>query len=364
MSPIQGFVRLRKHQFGRQQDFGTKVAATRAYPFGGTPSIDLAWTDPDIDVDSRDPVASPYRGAPDLTAPLEVVALCYNDVPLIFSAFFGGAEVPTGGGTAKTWSWEPASLTVDEVDPYTYEFGDDVLTDWFQLGDGILETFEISGPEGLGPLTASLGWRFGSVASSGSTDFPDAPVVPTAGLFVDVNGTYLYLKDGAIFIDSDPADIFNAANKISDALHTFVLRGTQEIDQKRFANGAQTFDLAGYGLGLRGIELEATWAKTADTVGIGSEADAWMSEEAVNRYVGLRFVSTVLAQTPSTFYSMDISFPMRYYTRTEGELGGNSTVILTGHAFDDEQGSGSFGGVFEATVVNTLDEAGLGLIGS
>jgi hypothetical protein len=33
VSPIQGFVRLRKHQFGRQGVFGTKVAATRAYPF-------------------------------------------------------------------------------------------------------------------------------------------------------------------------------------------------------------------------------------------------------------------------------------------------------------------------------------------
>jgi hypothetical protein len=364
MSPIQGFVRLRKHQFGRQQDFGTKVAATRAYPFSGTPDADLAWTDPDADVGSRDPVAPPYRGPSEITAPLEVSALCYNHVPLIFSAFFGGAEVPTGAGTAQTWTYEPASLTVDEVDPFTYEFGDDVLTDWFQFGDGILESFEITGPEGLGPLTASMSWRFGSAASSGSTDFPDAPVVPTGGLSVPTDDIYLYLKDGAIYIDSDATDIFNAANKISDALHTFIFRGNQEVDLKRFANGAQTFDIDAYGMGARALELECTWAKTADTVGIGSEADAWMSDTAVDRYVGLRFVSTALAQSPSTFYSMDISFPMRYYTRAEGEIGGNTTVILTGHAFDDETGSGAFGGVFESTIVNTLTEADLGLIGS
>ena len=46
---------------------------------------------------------------------------------------------PTGGGTAKTWSCDPASATLDELDPYTYEFGDDVLTDWYQDGDGVLE---------------------------------------------------------------------------------------------------------------------------------------------------------------------------------------------------------------------------------
>jgi hypothetical protein len=362
--PIQGFVRLRKHQFGRQQDFGTAVAATRAYPHSGTPDRDLGWTDPDVDVGSRDPVSAPYKGPSDLSANLTSSALCYNDIIKIFSGFFGGAEVPTGGGVAQTWTFDPASTTVDEIDPYTYEFGDDVLTDWDQLGDGIITDFEISGPEGLGVLTSSETWRFGSYASSGSTDLPDNPTVPTPGLSVAINDAYIYLKDGAIYIDSDASDIFNAANKISDALHTFTLRGTQEVDDKRFANGDQSFDIDAYGPGKRGIELECTWAKTADTVGLGSESDAWTSDTSINRYVGLRFISKVLAESPSTFYSLDISFPMRYYTRTEGEVGGNTTVILTGHAFDDEQGSGAFGGVFNAVVVNTLTEAELGLIGS
>jgi hypothetical protein len=49
--------------------------------------------------------------------------------------------------------------------------------------------------------------------------------------------------------------------------------------------------------------------------------------------------------------------PMRYYTRTEGEIGGNTTVVLTGHAFYDP---GLFTGVFDSVIVNTLAETGLG----
>ena len=65
--PVQGLVRLRKHQLARQAVFGTKVPATRAYPFTGTPSVDLQWTDPEIDSGSIDPVAAPYRDAGEFT---------------------------------------------------------------------------------------------------------------------------------------------------------------------------------------------------------------------------------------------------------------------------------------------------------
>jgi hypothetical protein len=116
-----------------------------------------------------------------------------------------------------------------------------------------------------------------------------------------------------------------------------------------------------YGPGARTIELECTFAKTSDTVGTGSESDDWMSDAAVNRYVRLSFTSTVVAQDPSTYYSWVVDMPMRYYTRTEGEVGQNAVVILTGKAFydPDEQD-----GVFLSTVVNTLTEAQLGLAGS
>lgn len=106
--PIQGFVKQRKWQFGRQQVAGTKVAATRAYPHTGTPSVDLAWTDPEVDVGSRDPVAPPTRGPADLTAGLDSPVLYYNNLTKILCGFFGGGEAPTGGGSAKTWNHEPA----------------------------------------------------------------------------------------------------------------------------------------------------------------------------------------------------------------------------------------------------------------
>jgi hypothetical protein len=354
--PIQGFIRLRKHQFGRQQAFGTPVAATRAYPFGGTPSVDLNWTDSGADVGSFDPIAPPSRGAPDLTASLTSEAVAYNDLPIIFAAFFGGGVAPTGGGTAKTWAFAPASLTVDDPDVFTYQFGDDVLDDWYQLPDGILESFEIVGPDGLGPLSASMSWRFGDVRSTGSTDSPVSGTVPTPSLNVDPTAALVYLKDGAIYIASSVAGL--AAGQIEHALHAFAFRGSREVDQKRFADGTQSFAVADYGPGARQLELEATFAKTDDTVGTGSESDDWMSDEAVNRYCKLVFLSTVLAQSPSTFYSATIIMPLRYYTRTEGESGQNSTIVLTGHAFYDAD---DLDGVLTASIVNTLAEADLGL---
>lgn len=352
--PIQGFTRLRRHQFGRQQSFGNAVPAERAYPFSGVPDVNLNWTDPEGDFGSIDPVAPPTRGAPDITAALTAPVVNYNDLTLVLSGFFGGEESPTGGGTAKTWTHTPASLTADVFDYHTYEFGDDVLTDWYQLRDGILTDFEISG-ENQGALTGSMTWLFTHAASTGSTDSPVEGSVPTS-LTVDSGAVPIYLKDGSLFIDTLPANIGNT--QISDALHSFVLRGTQEVDTKRFANGSQEFEVNGYGRGARSLELELTFAKTADTVGTGSESDAWMSDVAVNRMMRMVFESTEFAQTagsPDIPYSWQFDMPARYYTRTEGEIGGNTTVVLTAHAYYE---SATLAFPFESTLVNTLAASG------
>jgi hypothetical protein len=356
--PVQGLVRLRKHQFGRQLVPGTNVAATRAYPHSGVPEHELNWTDLEIDAGSRDITAPPYREAPDLTASLEYPVVYYNNLPKLFSGFFGGDVAPTTSGTSFGWEWVPASATLDDPDLYTYEFGDDVLTDWFQDGDGILESFEIAGPVGLGPLTATEGWRFGSVKSTGSTDSPVTGSVPTPGLSVSVDDIICYLKDGAIYIGDTPYSI--ESNQISDALYSFTLTGEQEIDQKRWANGDQSFDTDAMVPGARTIELECRFAKTADIVGVGSESDDWMSDQPVNRYVRMEFTSTSEAST-GIFYSFAFEGPMRYYTRTEDEEGGNTVVTLMGRFFYDPN---DFGGIFRATVVNTLSEAELGEAGS
>lgn len=358
--PIAGLTRLRKHQFGRQQDFGSAVPATRAYPFRGVPNVELNWTDPDIDVGAIGNVAAPTRTAPDLTAPLTSPVLNYNDLPLLLSAVFGGQVAPTGGGTAKTWSHEGVVVApLNEIDPFDYEFGDDVTTDWFQFTDGVIETLEISGPDGLGPLTASHSWRFGSVASTGSTDSPVDGTVPTPGLDVDPAAAIVYLKDIGIYIADSVAGL--GAGQVIDALHNFTLRITAEYDQKRWANGSQTFAINAYGRASLAVELEATYSKTADIVGTGSEADDWLSDESVSRYIEVKALSTVVAETPSTFYSWDIRMPARYYTRTDSEIGGNSTVVLTARAFYDPD---DFDGFFTSELVNTLTEGELGIAGS
>lgn len=354
--PTEGFVRLRKHQFGRQSAFGTPIAAVRAYPFSGVPDINLNWTDPEGDFGSLDLIAPPTREAPDLGAGLNVPALYYNDIPILMAGMFGDAATGAGGGAAKTWTHQPASLTADVVDVFTYEFGDDRVDDWFQFGDGLLESLTITGPETMGALTADMQWRFGSVRYEGATEagLQPTPTVPTAGLSVDSAGVPVYLANASLYIDSLFGDI--GETQITNALHSFTLRITQELDQKRFANGAG-FDLADYGRGARLIELECQFAKTDDTVGVGSESDAWFSETAINRFVNIEIISTAIAEgsSPGTPYSWDLRMPLRYYTRTDGEIGQNTTVTLMGRAFYNA----SIGYAFKSVAVNTLATAGL-----
>jgi len=347
---VAGLTRLRKHQFGRQEAIGTKVAATKQYNFKGVPSVNRNWTDPDIDAGNLAPVASPYLVAPDLTAPLTNAALRYNELPLLMTTFFGGDIDPTGSGTAKTWDFTIAGTAASEPDPCTYEFGDDVTDDWYQLGDGVAETVEISWPEGLGALSMSTTWRFGSFASSGSTDNAASPSVPTT-LTQDLNEAIVYLKDGKIEIGSSVSGLA----QVSDALHSFTLRLGGPLDIKRWANGTGTFDVQAYSRTMLDIQLECTFAKTEDIVGTGSESDAWMSNSAVNRIVRVTFTSGELAQTSGAIpYSWVFSMPMCYYTRTEGEVGGNTVVVLTGHAFYLPT---DFAGVFKTTIVDTMTAA-------
>lgn len=356
---VAGLVRLRKHQFGRQSVLKTAVAATRAYGWSGVPSLDLAWTDPEVDVGSIDPVEAPFRGAEDITWSESTDSLRYNDLPRVLAGIFGGNEVPTGAGTAQTWTHEPASLTSDAIDVFTGEFGDDVLDDWYQFRDGILESVEFTGSDGLGPIAASIDWRFGHWASTGSTDSPVTGVVPTPALNVEKNAAIVYLKDMEIRLADTEAGL--AAGKVTNSLHAFALRITQEWDQKRFANGAQNFEIDDYARGPRTIELEATWAKTDRIVGTGSESDDWMSDEPVTRYAQLVFVSKVLAQAPSTYYGWTVTLPMTYRTREEGDLNNNTTVVLTGKAFYDPD---DLEAVFQSVVVCTVTEADLGAYGS
>lgn len=353
--PVQGLVRLRKHQFGRQQAWGNAEPATRAYPLDGVPSVNLNWTDPEGDFGSLFPIAAPFRGAPDLTANLNIPVVYFNDLPLYLSAMFGNDETPAGGGAAKTWVWEPSALTPDDFDLFTYQFGDDVLTDWFQLLNGIGTQLTLSTSENGGPMTGSINWLFSTVNSTGSTDSPVDGTVPTPGLSVDNNGIPIYAKDMSLFIDSAAGSIGNT--QIVGALHSFSQTTTVEIDQKRYHDGTQSFEVQDWGRASMLIETSLVFGKTADTVGTGSESDAWMSDETVSRYVRIEAESTAVAQTgtPDIPYSFRMDLPMRYYTREDGEIGGNSTVTLTGRTYYDS----TLTNAGEYTVVNTLAATGI-----
>jgi hypothetical protein len=353
---IEGFTRNRRHQFGRQVAFGTVVAATRAYSAKGTPSVDLKWTDPEVDTGSIDPVVAPTREAPDLGASLNFPSLHYNDLPLIMCGIFGGGETPAGAGTAKTWTHKPDPAAPEDPDPFSYEFGDDVTSDWYQFGDGHEDSVEITGPDGLGPLSATTAWKFGSVASTGSTDQPVTGSVPTA-LSVAQNEAIVYLKDLSVYLAATVAGL--GAGQLSDTVHSFVLRITQAWDEKRWANGDQSFDIDALGRGARAIEVELTCSKNSKTVGTGSLSDDWLSEGVHDAYLRLKAVSKVVAQSgpPPVPYSWQVTLPVRVYTRTDGESGGNSTVVLTAHAYYEPS---TFDGVFESVAVTTIADDDLG----
>jgi hypothetical protein len=124
MSPIQGFTRFRRHQVGLQSAFASNTAATRRLPYRGALVVDPARTDPDVDVGSLDPVLAPFEGAKAVTGTWEGFG-AFDDLPYLYSGALKGGVTPTGA-TAKAWSYQVASLTADDFDYFTDEWGDDV----------------------------------------------------------------------------------------------------------------------------------------------------------------------------------------------------------------------------------------------
>lgn len=357
--PVLGLVRLRRHLFARQSGFGSPAPAVRAYPLSSVPVPNLNWTVQEADTGALYPVVPRYKGAPDLNFTLNHNALCYNDLPLMFSAFFGGGITPTGAGTAKTWDWTPDAFGGDDFDPYSYEFGDDAdgtsgkPNDWQQYLDGMLTSLTIDSPEtGGGVMTAALGFKFGDLKYAGSTDIAPASTIPSITDRPDTHPTPVYLKDTSVFMDSDASGI--GSTQLSSAVHKFNLALTQEVDEKRYADGTQSFAVEEYGHGPVQVNLALTYAKTADTVGVGSESDAWSSDVAVDRFIRISTESLIEAETGIP-YSWEFSMPMRYFQREEGNIGNNAVVILTAEAFLDS----ILNFPFQTTVVNTLAAADL-----
>ncbi len=332
-----GLVRLRKNQVGVQTVFGTAVPATRVVPWRGIIEYDPNRTDQDVDTGSIDPVLAPISGAPNIawnpTGPVY-----YNDLPYRLTGALKGGVTPTGGGAAKTWTYQVASLTADAYQYFTVESGDDTsATDGIQAYGGIIDTYEETIPEDLGPLTFSDGWIFGG--ANLATD-------RTAALNLDTSPVPVMGDETNISLDTASGSM--GVSLINNALHGAVLRITNNTDKKRLANGSNSRrKYAGFARGARVIELVLTFAKEAVPI---SERATLTAAAPSPRYIRLNSTSSSII-TGSTAYSYTREGAFRLYSATDGEIAGNATLVLTYRAFYDGSGLGY---AYKATVINGL----------
>ena len=342
---IPGVVRFRKWQVGKETTFGTAVAATRVLPYSGVMVANPNWTDDPTDTGSIDEILSPYRVGIDATAQMAGM-LTFNDIPELASPLLMSGVTASGGGSAKTWDYTPHSLTQDDFELFTGQFGDDVTSptnDWVQGLDGVIEQLTLTGPDNQGPFSVQANWRFSDVNGWGNHAL--SGTVPTTSLTVDANPTRVMLADTELFIDSTAGGI--GTTKISDALHACTLTITQQVDLKRFANGSNTrFAVRGYSRSMRTIELRLRFAKQSAAV---TEAQNVYSANPTNRYIELRNTNPAII-TGSTPYSTSIKLPLRYRTREDTDLNGNAVIDLVGRAFYDS----TLTYAIRWTTVNTL----------
>ncbi len=316
--PIAGFTRFRRHQVGKQSSFASNTTASRRLPYRGALVVDPARTDPDVDVGSLDPVLAPFLGPQTVTGTWEG-KLAYDDAPYLWAGLVKGGVTPTGG-TAKTWTFQAASLTADDFEYFTDEWGDDVSADYIIAGSGVLESLEVGFGEDLSAfdVNASTVYARAQIGSG-----------PTGGLVVDDTPQWVYGAHTEVYLDSVYTSI--GTTKVVDAVHGATLRVTNNLDQKRFANGSNTaFQLAGYGRGAREIELELVLAKTTATI---AEAATLDDSPVPERFIELRTTSPEVID--SSNYSHSIRLPARLISRSDGEIGGNTTLTLTYRGYYD-----------------------------
>lgn len=339
MTVGDGVVRRRQWAFSAAQSaHGTASTPSRALGWRGTPTIEPNWTDQtDVDTGSIDPTLPAYRTQTDITATL-AGPLTYNDWPLLMAATIRGGVTATGG-PIYTWAHQSLSTTTTTPDEFSAQWGDDVTQDGMRFRDGLVEDLEVSFDESLGPWQVSSTWRFGYV---------NPHVTPVAGLTVGSNLSLVFGADTALYIDATSGGI--GGTLISNALHSMSIKVTPTIDQKRFANGSNTrFAVAGYGYAGRDIEFTFTFAKDPAIIAAGtSESVNWLAGSQVVRYFKVNAISPDVV-SGSTPYSLDLRFSGTWRTRTDGELGGNTTVTLMGKGRLDD----GLGYALRSSVVNS-----------
>ncbi len=333
--PIQGFRRFRKHQWGKQTSFSSNVAATRVIPWRGPIVVNPAREDPDVDTGSLDPILQPLNGPQENTSSLEITAFAFDDAPYAWSAILKGGVTPTGA-TAKTWTYQAASLTADDFEYFTDQWGDDVTSDWIHGGSGVGDTLELGFDEGLGVFTGSIDMVYARAQLGAG---------PTGGLVIDSTPQWVYGADTEIFLDSVYTSI--GTTKLTDTIHGATLNINNNLDRKRFANGSNTrFQLAGYGRGPREIELQLVVAKTTSTIAERATLD---DTPVPNRFIELRTTSPEII-TGSTPYSQSGRVPMRLFSAEDGEIDNNDVITFTYRGYYDSD----LAYAILVVVVNTL----------
>lgn len=320
LTPLAGVTRARAFQLGLESTFKTEVNATRRLPWSFTPTINPNWTEVQAETGTIDQAVAPYRAALDVTGSA-TGQLFADDSPFVFSAGLMGGITPTGGGTAKTWTYAPASDTQDVFDTFTGEWGDDATGDQFTFTGGIVERIQLAYPQDGGPINVTTDWRFAKVAY---------PKTLTAALATDTTPVPLFATDTVLSIDDAFGDI--GANAIIDTMYDATVTITNNIDVKRFANGSNTrFEIANYGRGPRVVETTFTFAKSSDAL---VEAAHFLAGTATERFVSLKTTSAEFAQAANP-YSMDIRFGGFWYTRSEQTVNNNTALQLVCRAVYD-----------------------------
>jgi hypothetical protein len=318
--PISGFTRFRQWAFSAAQSaHGTAGTPAAAFPWRGTPDVNPNWDDidDDVDVGSIDPVLDPFRTHMDIEATLEG-PLDYDSIPIIMSAGVRGGVAASGSGP-YTWVHTGLATTATTLDEFTAQWGDDFGQDDSRFRDGIIESIELSFDESLGPWQVSTQWYFGHLSPH---------TTRVAGLQVASNLPLVFGADTALFIDNTAAGI--GVTQISDALHSARVTITNTIDKKRFANGSNSrFALTGYGLAMREIEAEFTFAKTTAIAGFASTSELrkWLTTDPTTRFLSIVTTSTKIAGG-STPYSWTLNLAGTWRTKSDGELDNNSTITL------------------------------------
>ena len=331
--PISGFTRFRRHMVGKQTSFSSNTPATRILPYRGAIVVDPSRTDPDVDVGSLDPILAPFNGPTEITGNWEG-NLAFDDAPYLYAAAIKGGVTPTGA-TAKSWVFQAASLTADDFEYLTDYWGDDFTTDVIVGGSTVIDSLELSFGDDLSAFEVSAD----TVSARAN------PASFTGGLTIDDTPQWVYGADTEVYLDSAFGSI--GTTRIVDAIHGVTFRANNNLDRKRFANGSNTrFQLAGYGRGAREIEVELVLAKTTATV---TEAQTLDDTPVPNRFIEIKTTSPEII-TGSTPYSQSIRVPARLISRSDGEIGGNTTITLTYRGFY----SSDLGYALRVAVVNTL----------